>query len=50
MQKSLRFLVSLRVTSDLHVSIFSLIFFGIWNDVLLQPKLLDRFEFSHAVF
>ena len=32
-------------------SIFSsLFFFPLWNDVQLQPKLLDRLEFCRAVF
>ena len=47
--KSLRFLVSARVTSDPRGNI-NLLFFPLWNDVQLQPKLLDWLEFCHAVF
>ena len=31
-----------------HVSIFSFLFFLLWNDVQLQPKLLDHLVFCHA--
>ena len=47
-KKRLRFLVSTSVASDppwRHVKIF----FLLWNDVQLQPKLLDRLEFCRAL-
>ena len=37
-KKSLRFLVSTRVASDTCISIFSFLFFSLWNNVQLQPK------------
>ena len=47
--KSLRFLVSVRVASD-HLRIGIFYFLLLRNDVQLQPKLLDRLEFCRVVF
>ena len=42
-------MVSARVASDPYMGIFNFLFFGLWNDVQLQPKLLDLLEFCRAV-
>ena len=48
-EKSIRFLVSMCVATDPRISIFSFLSFC-YNDVQLQPKLLDRLVFCRAVF